>query len=151
MLHNVILYKLSTISPKASSPCLYLDSVPTSNSDDVRCRFLNRETFGQTVLLLSSSLLVTNISLVLTNERTRMTSDVACVALAMFRHFAILHQLLAVCVYACHIVTAITCRTHKEHVTWKHFMLKGTVMAYGTWTSLSRRCWHKLVSRGILA
>ena len=126
-----------------SSPCIYFDSISTSESDGVRYRFLNRETFGQTVLLLSSALLLTNVSLVLTIERSRTSTDVLCVALAMFRHFAILHQLLAVFVYACHIVTAITCRNDNEHVSWKHFMLKGTALAYGVCTAL--RCWYKLL------
>ena len=103
-------------------------------------RFLNRETFGQTTLLLSSAILMTDVSLLLTNERSRVSTDVTCVALAMFRQFAILHQLLAVSVYARYIVSAITCRAGGDHVTGKHFMLKGILLAYGTRGDKSFRC-----------
>ncbi|KAK2173464.1 hypothetical protein NP493_874g01045 [Ridgeia piscesae] len=74
---------------------------------------------------------MTDLSLLLTNERSRISSDGACVAMAMFRHFAILHQLLAVSVYARHIVSAITDRSDGDHVTNKHFLLKGALLAYG--------------------
>lgn len=103
-------------------------------------RFLNRETFGQTILLLSSAILMTDVSLLLTNERSRVSTDVTCVALAMFRQFAILHQLLAVSVYARYIVSAITCRAGGDHVTGKHFTLKGILLAYGTRGDNSFRC-----------
>ena len=89
---------------------------------------LNRENFGQVVLHLCSSMLLSNVAILIGFHKKQVDDDVGCIVVAVLSHYFTLATLLWVSVTAQHVFKLLG---HEVAPKERCFILKRSLIAWG--------------------
>ena len=92
------------------------------------CRVLNRETFGQVVLQLCSSMLLSNVCILVGFHKKGVDDDIVCLVIAVLSHYFTLATLLWVSVTSQHVYKLLGNEVAAKE---RCFILKRSLIAWG--------------------